>query len=480
MTIIINPYTVPSFCAGIISFILGVYALYKNPKDRSTQVFFILMLGITLWSLTPLLVQAQTYQEYALFWAKISNIGLLVIPIALFHFSFLYKRKKTIEFIKIAGIYILAIIMIILLLSTNLFFTMAEDVLIDGDGAKTMGRGEGNFSEKLYYPLSDEDLKLFTFIDTNNDSFYTIENRTIEPLIFNNITIVGYPEDHLKYNITPIPLDKAENSQLIWYVDKNHDGRYSLNESIYLENGDGNQKLVFNYIAGPYYYLLILFFFGFIIATTLNLFLLYRSTDDLTIKKPVLYLIMGLIAIVIFILTQSFLAVLIPLTVLDGAIALIIAIFFTVAVLKYNIVDIKLILRKSMFYSMASLVVVVCFVLVEEGMEILFAELAFSGSMLSGVVAAFVALISFSIIKRGLKHQVDRLFPAVRYLDKEYQRRITAYKETLLAMLADSKISRKEKNAIDILRNLLDISEKEHENLMKTIKLNKNISLVTK
>jgi len=364
--------------------------------------------------------------------------------------------------------------MILLLLGTNLFFTMENDVLIDGDGNKTRGRGEGNYNEEDYFPLTNEDIDLFYYVDTNEDNFYSPKNDTVEPLIYNqtynntfNYTIlVGY----IASNDTLVPLKDALNYEFIWYVDENQDGNYSIGESIYLENGDGDQKLTYNYLAGPLYLLILLFFFGFIIASMANLFLFYRKTHDKSIKKPVYYLIFGLLAIIIFILSQSFISFLIPVIILDSAITLIITLFFTVAVLKYNIVDIKLIIRKSMFYSLASLIVVASFVLVEEGMEMLFAEFAFSGSVLSGVIAAFVALIFFSSIRRGLRHQVDKLFPAVRYLDKEYQNRISAYKSTLYAMLADGVISTKEASAMNILRDKLEITPKEHEDLMRTIK----------
>jgi hypothetical protein len=123
-----------------------------------------------------------------------------------------------------------------------------------------------------------------------------------------------------------------------------------------------------------------------------------------------------------------------------------------------------------MFYSLASLIVVICFVLVEEGMEIVFAEFAFSGSIFTGIIAAFVALLLFSSIKKGLRHQIDKLFPSVRYLDKEYQSRIKAYKSTIYAMLADGVISDKEASAIDILRDKLEIKPQEHEDIMRSIK----------
>jgi hypothetical protein len=468
MAIIINPYTVPSFFAGIISLILGLYAMYKNPKERITQVFFVMMLGCSIWSLIPLFMQAQTNTEDALFWAKLSNAGLLIIPVTLFHFSFLFQRKRAIEFKKIVWIYLLAAIMIILLLSTNLFFTMADDPLIDGDGANSRGRGTGKFSEEEYSKLPQDSMNLFYFIDTNNDDHYTVENETIEPLQYNQIILVGFNES----NTTWEPLKNASNNKWIWYVDSDQSGDYTLGESIYLENFDRDQKLVYNYIQGPLYYLLILFFFGFIMAAIINLILKFSKTKENSKKKPFLYLIIGLIAIVIFILTQSLLAWIfaIPVVILDSAIALIISLFFTVAVLKYDIIDLKLIIRKSMFYSTASIIIVVCFVVVEEGMEFIFAEIAFSGSILSGIIAAIVALILFSIIKKGLRNQIDKFFPSVKYLDKEYQNRSNAYKATLIAMLTDGRISKKEKSAIDILRDHLDITSIEHKKILSEVK----------
>ncbi len=471
MAIIINPYTIPSFFAGILSLSLGIYAFYKNPKERITQIFFIMMLGCALWSLTPIIIQASVSPEDALIWAKISNCGLLIIPVTLFHFSFLFQRKKAIEFYKIAMVYIIAIIMIILLLATNLFFTMADDVLIDGDGDKTAGRGNGNYTEELYLPVPEESLNMFYFYDSNADGYYTPDDDSNEPLSYIDRIIVGI-ENVTEFNGSWIQLNESANHYyLIWFVDENQDGEYNLGESLYLENYDGNQKLIYNYIPGPLYYFLIIFFFGFIIASVVNLYLFYRTLEDVGIKKSIVYLIFGFIAIIIFILSQSFMAFLVPLIILDSAIALIISIFFTVAVLKYNIVDIKLILIKSMFYSSASLIVVASFVIVEEGMEMIFSELAFSGSMLSGIIAAFVALVLFSGIKKGLRHQVDRFFPAVKYMDKEYQNRISAYKATVFAMLADGIITYKEQSAIDILRNKLEILPAEHEKVMNAIKM---------
>jgi hypothetical protein len=148
----------------------------------------------------------------------------------------------------------------------------------------------------------------------------------------------------------------------------------------------------------------------------------------------------------------------------------VISIFFTVAVLKYDIIDLKLIIRKSVFYSTASLIVVVIFVIVEELMELIFSEIAFSGSVFSGIIAAFTALIIFSSVKKGLKTQVDKFFPSIKYLDKEYLSRINAYKATLVAMLADGKISQKEKSAITILRDNLEISTNEHKKLVRDVK----------
>jgi hypothetical protein len=133
-------------------------------------------------------------------------------------------------------------------------------------------------------------------------------------------------------------------------------------------------------------------------------------------------------------------------------------------------------LRKSMFYSMASLIVVCIFVIVEEGMEWLFSNFAFSGSVLAGIIAAFVALILFSAIKKGLKNQIDKLFPSVRLLDKEYQNRLTAYKSTLFAMLADGILSKKEVSALNVLRDKLEIKFKDHERLILDLRKEMNIT----
>ena len=97
-----------SFC--LISF--GTFVLIKNYQLVITRTFFLLCASTALWAFGYSLMYASTNPLQALFWARIGYLGVIYIPISLFHFtlSFLKIDAKR----SIISLYVFSIFWIII------------------------------------------------------------------------------------------------------------------------------------------------------------------------------------------------------------------------------------------------------------------------------------------------------------------------------------------------------------------------------
>ncbi len=227
-------YMIPSFIGTFVSLVLGVYVFYKRSKDEAGRIFFFLMLACAVWNIGEFMMQTSSDISSSLFWAKISNVGFILIPAFLLHFTFVYPTKSG---KKAEVLYFLPVVLIIFTVFTNTFFTVAY--------------------------------------------------------------------------------------------------------------GNGLEK--FKYVTGEYYTVLILFFFGYIIGAVLNL-MNRRLEMEKKEKEQALYLSIGLIAIIGYILLES--AVGLPGITLDSFLTLIMACFFAYVTIKYQLFDIRvhIFLRKTLIY----------------------------------------------------------------------------------------------------------------------------------
>ena len=115
-------YMIPSFIGTFVSLVLGVYVFYKRSKDEAGRVFFFLMMGCAIWNIGEFMMQTSSDVSSSLLWAKISNIGFILIPAFLLHFTFVYPTKSG---KKAEVLYFLPAVLIILTVFTNIFFTVA-------------------------------------------------------------------------------------------------------------------------------------------------------------------------------------------------------------------------------------------------------------------------------------------------------------------------------------------------------------------
>ena len=280
-----------------------------------------------------------------------------------------------------------------------------------------------------------------------------------------------------------IGLENASNHKRIYWFDSEHtgnEGYYDEGEDIYLDNGDGlsykdedqNQieYMHFGYAQGDFYLVLILLFFVYIIGSLGYFFKEYLMPKNVKIRKQIRFMIIGLILIISLILFQMVMES-IGLGTLrifgDSILTLLISLFFAVAVLKYNLMDVQVIIKKSLTYSIIVLIIAILFTIVGESLEFLTGKLLPEvGELVSNIIAALIVSLSFSPVINYTKKLFNKIFPNLAKYEKEYVERLSAYEATLEAMWADRAITNTETRALGILREKLDISQKEHDEIV--------------
>jgi hypothetical protein len=480
----IGLYTIPPLIGGLISAVIGIFVLYKNPKEKASRIFFLLMVALTIWLFGELLMHASTDQNTALGWGKTSNIGFILVPIFLLHFTLIYPKpifsEKNLKILVL--MYVPVIFIIVLMVATNSMFTVAStshDFLIDGNGDNP-GRGDFEFPEYPYEPLMKYELGLWFYIDENNNTEFDVINDTSEDLRREDVMLVG---DGLNLDGTPgnwVPLENANNSGNIYWVDIDEtevdhaEHVYDHGEDIYLDSGDEILNPVikgdetdpwgnYDYVPMSLYLLLILFFFIYIFAAIANLINQYLKLAIDKEKKQTAYLSIGLIFIIVFIISYNFLGPYVSVAILDSILTVTIAFFFAVAVLKYNLMDIQVIIKRSIFFSIIFMTIAIIFVVVGEVIEYLIGELI-EGTIeiVTNIISALMVSVMFLPVTKYVRKFTDMLFPEARKYEQEYKNRMSAYGATLEAMWADGSISDKEADALRILREKLELTEDDH------------------
>ena len=292
-----------------------------------------------------------------------------------------------------------------------------------------------------------------------------------------------YIENNTDENITWISLKNASNFKKIYWLDNdgNEESGYVEGEDVYLDNGNGewdpldapwvkgNVKFQnFVYEQGGLYLVIILFFFFYIIAALGYFFKEYLIRRDRHFRKQIKFMIIGLLMIILFILAEGPINVIIPIIIWDSFITLLISAFFAIAVLKYKLMDVQLIIKKSLTYSIIVLMIAMLFTVVGESLEFLTGKLLPTVSeLLSNIIAALIVSISFMPMIDYTKRLFNKMFPKLAKYEKEYVERLSAYESTLEAMWADREITETEGRALEVLRSKLNITKKEHDDILK-------------
>jgi len=114
------------------------------------------------------------------------------------------------------------------------------------------------------------------------------------------------------------------------------------------------------------------------------------------------------------------------------------------------------------------LIIAILFTIVGESLEFLTGKLLPEvGELVSNIIAALIVSLSFSPVINYTKKLFNKIFPKLAKYEKEYVERLSAYEATLEAMWADRAITDTETRALGILREKLDISQTEHDEIVK-------------
>ena len=99
--LLINTYS--SLVSGLFMIGLGVFVFLKNPKQKSNLIFLIFCIAVAWWLLSTFMMYKAKTESEAIFWDRIVYVGVVFIPILMYHFGLIFtdtekKNKKKLYF----------------------------------------------------------------------------------------------------------------------------------------------------------------------------------------------------------------------------------------------------------------------------------------------------------------------------------------------------------------------------------------------
>jgi len=92
-----------SLINGITATVLGIFVFFKDRKSLINKTFFLMSLGVAIWSFSYCKWLLVEEREIALFWSRMLNFGATLIPIFYLHWIFslldLVKKKRKLLFL---------------------------------------------------------------------------------------------------------------------------------------------------------------------------------------------------------------------------------------------------------------------------------------------------------------------------------------------------------------------------------------------
>lgn len=87
---IISTYSLLPFVGSVLVFSLGLFVWLKKSREWLHILFFLYSFTIALWLLGTFLLFNATGEYYQLFWDRFIYIGVVFIPVFLYHFGLIY------------------------------------------------------------------------------------------------------------------------------------------------------------------------------------------------------------------------------------------------------------------------------------------------------------------------------------------------------------------------------------------------------
>ena len=88
----INIFAISALINGIVSTVFGLIVISKNWRDKTNQVFLLMMASLAVWSFSYWQWQLSTDYATALLWVKILSVGSLFVPI--FFYNWIIRLLK--------------------------------------------------------------------------------------------------------------------------------------------------------------------------------------------------------------------------------------------------------------------------------------------------------------------------------------------------------------------------------------------------
>lgn len=85
--------SIASLSTILISFLLGIYIIYKNPRNKINLVFGTFTLCISSWVLVNFLADISSTSNQALFWARLTLAPASLMPLLLLYFSTIFPKQ---------------------------------------------------------------------------------------------------------------------------------------------------------------------------------------------------------------------------------------------------------------------------------------------------------------------------------------------------------------------------------------------------
>ncbi len=140
-----------------------------------------------------------------------------------------------------------------------------------------------------------------------------------------------------------------------------------------------------------------------------------KEVENQDVQRQAKFMLLGLLSTLFFLLIFiPFItpALRIPAHAADAFSGFLLALLFAVAAFKYNLMDLEIILEKSIAYSSISIIIAAIFVVVGEILEGVFVSIiGWKGSDIPGIMSALVVAFTIDPVKTKVEKAADRIFP---------------------------------------------------------------------
>ena len=210
-----------------------------------------------------------------------------------------------------------------------------------------------------------------------------------------------------------------------------------------------------------------------LVLTTITFFKMFKKSKEPKRRKRALYFIfsvfiplvgftVSVILVEIFYLVPHVQLGIVGLTISGAVVAY--------GILKHQLFDIHFIVKETFVYLIITIVLIGVFRLIELVLSNLISSTFFGGDLPARLIAAAIVASMFFPLRSQAVKIGNKLFPKLtRSVKSGHKRNLAIYKKQLEFVLADGKITKKEREMLKALRVDLGVSEKDHSRLVKEL-----------